>query len=140
MKLITAASVCLAVLACQSPSGTPSAHKGDSIIPAATVAKAPPDTTTLGGNWYLQPVLAADTATGKTPILQFDLTKSRFTGNTGCNTMRGQFWSSKTDSSLSFSDKIIQTRMACPGYNEPAFMKRDRKSTRLNSSHQIISY
>ncbi len=139
MKLITAASVCLAVLACQSPSGTPSAHKGDSIIPAATVAKAPPDTTTLGGNWYLQPVLAADTATGKTPILQFDLTKSRFTGNTGCNTMRGQFWSSKTDSSLSFSDKIIQTRMACPGYNEPAFMKSLKSASHYRLRNGILT-
>jgi heat shock protein HslJ len=84
---------------------------------------APKDTTTLGGVWWLQPVLPSDTAAGKTPYLELDLAKSHFVGNTGCNSMRGEFWFSAQDSSLSFTDKIVQTRMACPGYNEAAFMK-----------------
>lgn len=121
MKLL--AAICLILLvACQSPTGGPAIHKGDSVLPTAIV-KAAPDTTTLGGVWYLQPVLASDTAAGKTPTLKLDLAKSRFAGNTGCNSMHGQFWFSNTDSSLSFSDKIATTKMACPGYNEPAFMK-----------------
>src|ERR1700754_4863181 len=102
MKHISIAA-CLAFLACQSPKNEPAAQKPDSIIPVAAVERSAPDTTTLGGSWYLQPVLPADTASGKTPALNLDVTKSRFTGNTGCNTMRGQFWSSGTDSSLSFS-------------------------------------
>lgn len=121
MKLI--AAFCLLFLcACQSPTSGPAVHKVDTPKPAA-LAKAAPDTTTLGGVWWLQPVLASDTAAGKTPVLQLDPAKSRFSGNTGCNTMHGQCWFSNTDSSLSFSDKIAMTKMACPGYNEAAFIK-----------------
>ena len=78
---------------------------------------------TLNGTWYLQPVLASDTAAGKIPVLRFDLAKSRFSGNTGCNSMGGEFWYSEHDSSLSFNDKLVTTKMACPGYNEGAFLK-----------------
>ncbi|HEY4109661.1 META domain-containing protein [Puia sp.] len=138
MKLI-AVTVSLAFLACQSPASGPSAHKGDSVVPAAAVTKGPPDSTTLGGSWFLQPVLAADTASGKTPILQLDLNKSRFTGNTGCNTMRGQFWYSGKDSSLSFSDKIITTKIACPGYNEPAFMKSLKSATHYRLRNGVMT-
>jgi len=138
MKLIPAVA-CLVLWACQSPTAGPATTKGDSAVPAATAIKAPPDSTTLGGSWYLQPVLAADTAAGKTPTLQLDLTKSRFTGNTGCNSMRGQFWFSKTDSSLSFSDKIIMTRMACPGYNEPAFMKSLKNATHYRLRNGVMT-
>jgi heat shock protein HslJ len=102
-------------------------------------AKPVNDTTSLGGSWYLQPVLAADTAAGRTPTLQLDLAKSRFSGNTGCNTMHGQFWFSKTDSSLSFSDKITMTRMACPGYNEPAFMKSLKSTTHYRLRNGVLT-
>jgi heat shock protein HslJ len=127
----------LAFLACQSPHSDPAARKGDSVLPTA-VKKAAPDTTTLGGGWYLQPVLPADTASGKTPALQLDLAKSRFTGNTGCNTMRGQLWFSKTDSSLSFSDKVVMTRMACVGYNEAAFLKSLKNVTHYRLSNGML--
>jgi len=138
MKLLPFAA-CLAFFACQSPTNQTIVHNGDSVIPAATMRKAAPDTTTLGGSWFLQPVLAADTATGKTPTLQLDMAKSRFSGNTGCNSMRGQFWSGKTDSSLSFSDKIIMTRMACPGFNEPAFMKSLKNVTHYRLNNGVLT-
>jgi len=137
MKLIVAAS--LVILACQSPSTGPSARKGDSVIPAAAVTKIANDTTSLGGKWYLQPVLPADTAAGKTPVLHLDLAKSRFSGNTGCNPMHGQFWFSKTDSSLSFSDKLLTTKMACPGYNEPAFLKSLKNTTHYSLQNGVLT-
>ena len=142
MQRITAA--CLAVLtvsACQSPNGSASKPKGDSILPAAatSVAKAPPDSTTLGGSWWLQPVLPSDTAAGRTPTLHFDLGKSRFTGNTGCNSMRGQFWFSATDSSLSFGDKITLTRIACPGYNEPAFLRSLKNAAHYRLHNGVLT-
>jgi heat shock protein HslJ len=65
--------------------------------------------------------------------------KSRFSGNTGCNTMRGSFWYSPTDSSLSFSDKIITTKMACPGYNEPAFMKSLQHTSHYRLRNGVLS-
>ena len=64
-----------------------------------------------------------DTATGRTPWLDLNLDLSRFSGNTGCNSMHGKFYFSKTDNSLSFGNKIAIAKMACPGYNEPAFLK-----------------
>lgn len=117
--------------ACQSPASGPAvpAPAKDTVVSAVKAASAP-DTTTLGGTWVLQPMLPSDSATGKLPRLDLDLAKSRFSGNTGCNSMHGEFWYSKTDSSLSFSDKIITTKMACPGYNEPAFMKSLRSAGR----------
>lgn len=138
MKLIVATS--LFFLACQTPTVGPTGRKGDSIIPAASVTKIANDTTSLGGSWYLQPVLAADTATGKTPTLQLDLTKSRFSGNTGCNPMHGQFWFSKTDSSLSFSDKMLTTKMACTGYNEPAFLKSLKNTTHYRLQNGVLTF
>jgi heat shock protein HslJ len=117
-----AASCLLLFAACQSPTGKQNAANRDTIVAAATIMTSP-DTTTLGGTWYLQPVLPSDTAAGKTPSLDFNLTKSRFLGNTGCNSMKGEFWFSKTDSSLSFNEKIVTSKMACPGYNERAFIK-----------------
>ena len=98
-----------------------------------------PDTTTLGGKWYLQPVLPSDTATGKIPTLELNLDKSRFSGNTGCNTMHGEFWFSKTDSSVSFSDKMNITKMACPGYNEPAFIKSLRSAGRFRLRNGVLT-
>lgn len=129
MKFIAAACFSFLV-ACQSPTEKPK-HllPAPDTIKAASSVPATPDTTSLGGPWFLQPVLASDTAAGKRPMLLLDLAKSHFSGNTGCNTMRGTFYFSKKDSSLSFSDKIITTKMACPGYNEPAFMKSLRSTT-----------
>ncbi|MEO6314850.1 MAG: META domain-containing protein [Chitinophagaceae bacterium] len=79
------------------------------------------DTVTLAGKWYLQPVLASDTAAGKIPVLQINLSGNSFTGNTGCNNMRGSF--QKTPTSFSFNKNIITTKMLCPGYDEAAFMR-----------------
>jgi heat shock protein HslJ len=79
------------------------------------------DTTTLAGNWFLQPVLTSDTATGTIPRLQFNLNSRRFTGHTGCNNMSGTF--NFTDTSMSFNKDIVSTKMACVGYNEKAFLE-----------------
>jgi heat shock protein HslJ len=139
MKHTAVVSV-LALAACQTPTSGP-AHSlaaRDTVVSVARIA-APPDTTTLGGTWFLQPVLPSDTATGKVPTLVLNLDKSRFMGNTGCNTMHGEFWFSKTDSSLSFSEKISTTKMACPGYNEPAFIKSLRSAGRYRLRNGVLT-
>ena len=79
------------------------------------------DTTTLNGQWFLQPLLPADTAAGKIPELHINLSSGMFSGNTGCNTMQGSF--QKTATSLIFSKDITLTKMNCTGYNEAAFVK-----------------
>ena len=79
------------------------------------------DTTTLGGSWYLIPVLPSDTAAGRLPQLIFNTDASRVTGNTGCNNMSATF--TRTDSSITINGNITLTKMACPGYNEQAFIE-----------------
>jgi heat shock protein HslJ len=135
----------LMLLACQDPAEAPAKQQADTAKQqadtATTVAAALriADTTSLGGPWVLQPVLDSDTATGKIPWLDLDLAKSKFTGNTGCNTMHGQFWFSKTDSSLSFGDKVAAGKMACPGYNEPAFLKSLSNTTHFRLRNGILT-
>jgi heat shock protein HslJ len=136
MKLLCITAIFF-MIACQAPDSVPAKKTDTTKVLAAIPAK--PDSTTLGGGWYLQPVLPSDTATGKTAQLQLDLAKSRFTGNTGCNPMHGEFWYSKNDSSLSFSDKIITTKMACPGYNEGAFIKSLQHATHFRLRDGVLS-
>jgi heat shock protein HslJ len=75
----------------------------------------------LNGTWYLIPSLPSDTAAGRIPTISFNPKTHKFTGNSGCNSMRGDFQSA--DSSLKFSEQIILGKMACPGFNEAAFIK-----------------
>jgi heat shock protein HslJ len=91
---------------------------------------------TLSGKWLLQPVLASDTASGKIPTINFDLTKHTFTGNTGCNTMSGSFII-KADS-LRFNEQMISTQMACPGYNEKAFFDNLVKTNRYQIKEGVL--
>jgi heat shock protein HslJ len=53
--------------------------------------------------------------------------------------MHGKFWFSNTDSSLSFSDKIALTRMACPGYNEAAFLKSLKSATHFRLRAGVLT-
>ncbi|HEV2483668.1 MAG TPA: META domain-containing protein [Puia sp.] len=131
----------LVFAACQNSGPAHTAKTPDTLATVARVGTppAPPDTTTLGGMWYLQPMLPSDTATGKIPTLDLNLDKSRFSGNTGCNKMHGEFWFSKTDSSLSFSDRMNITRMSCPGYDEPAFIKSLRSAGRYRLRNGVLT-
>lgn len=88
------------------------------------------DTTSLSGRWYLEAALPSDTAAGKTPWIDLNMELGNFTGNSGCNSMHGKFYFSKTDSSISFNDKIVLGRMMCQGYNEAAFLKSLKNTAR----------
>ncbi len=97
-----------------------------------------PDSTTLNGEWFLQPVLPSDTATGRIPTLVINLNKSSFSGNTGCNRMSGTF--TRTDTSFQFSDKIMLTKMACPGYNEKEFIESLLRATRYKFDNGVLVF
>jgi heat shock protein HslJ len=92
-------------------------------LPASAQQKgnALPGKAGLQGKWYLEPVLASDTAAGRVPVIIFDVAHGHFSGNTGCNSMRGSFRAS--DSTITFDERIISTKMMCVGYNEDAFLK-----------------
>ena len=83
---------------------------------------------TLEGAWQLEPVLPSDTAAGKIPTIVFDLTTKKFQGNTGCNNMSGNFYTS--GDSISFNEQILMTKMACPGYNEQGFIESLTRTNR----------
>ena len=117
------------MLACQQPQAKNASVPRDTITKDAVITAAAPkrsvilDSTALDGSWYLQPVLPSDTAAGNRATIEFNVKKAHFAGNTGCNNMNGKYYFSIVDSSLSFSDKIVTTKMACPGFNERAFLK-----------------
>lgn len=126
---------------CQNAGPAHTAKTDDTLATVARIGTPPGqrDTTTLGGMWYLQPMLPSDTAAGKVPTLDLNLEKSRFSGNTGCNNMHGEFWFSKTDSSLSFGDKMNITKKSCTGYNEPAFIKSLRSAGRYRLRDGVLT-
>lgn len=141
LKVMTAACMLLA-LACQQPEAKKITKDSTATTAMASniqVKQTPPDSTVLEGSWYLQPVLPSDTAAGKRPTLQLDVKKSRFTGNTGCNNMNGKFWFSAADSSISFSEKMVTTKMACPGYNEKAFLKSLLQVTHFKVQNGVMT-
>lgn len=104
--------------------------------PLAIYNTAISDTISLNGQWFLQPFLASDTATGKFPELRMNLSSGSFTGNTGCNTMRGSF--QKTDSSLVFNQNIVVTKMSCTGYDEAAFIRNLLRTNRYRFEKGVL--
>lgn len=78
------------------------------------------DSAGLSGEWWLQPALPSDTATGHTPYIMFNLEQKTFKGFTGCNQMSGNFHVSANV--IAFDRNISLTRVACEGYNEKEFV------------------
>lgn len=92
------------------------------IKPAAeSINKKSWSVSDLEGKWYLQSDPVNDSSNNRIPEIQFDIKQNRFSGTTGCNQMSGSFIAD--DSTLHFSDKMITTRMFCPGYDEPSFLQ-----------------
>jgi len=75
----------------------------------------------LAGKWYLQRDFTNDSANLRIPEIKFDIMQNRFSGSTGCNQMSGSFM--VNEKTLHISDKMIITRMFCPGYDEMNFLK-----------------
>ncbi len=83
--------------------------------------RASTNAASLQGKWYLQAVLPSDTSAGRVPEINFDVHQNHFSGNTGCNAMRGNVHI--TDSTIAFDEQVVTTKMLCTGYNEQAFLK-----------------
>jgi heat shock protein HslJ len=103
---------------------------------SSIAAYSTPADTSLNGEWFLQPVLASDTAAGKYPSIKFNVAKGTFTGHTGCNRMNGTF--SRTDTSLTINEHIALTKMVCPGFNEAAFLKTLLNTNRYKRDNEIL--
>lgn len=74
------------------------------------------------GSWELKEIFGEPLDTGeftKIPVLNFDKTEGRVSGNSGCNSMSGSY--SIKEDKITFGP-IAQTKMACPGSGEGKFM------------------
>jgi heat shock protein HslJ len=131
MKHLILAGLMLSVLACQSKMPSTTFVKDSTLRTVAII-----DSTTIQGRWKLMPVLSSDTAAGKIPEINFDLKTNRFSGNSGCNAMSGTFIINKD--ALSFNKDIILTKMACPGYNEKAFLESLGRTNRYQIKNGVL--
>ena len=120
MNIFISAVLIILVTSCNNTSHKESGNI-DTVSSITDTAVVQSKNITLEGAWQLEPVLPSDTAAGKIPTIVFDLTTKKFQGNTGCNNMSGNFYTS--GDSISFNEQILMTKMACPGYNEQGFIE-----------------
>ncbi len=128
MKFLQAIFLTAALTGCGNQAET--GNTRDSIVAHDLVRATSTSQTedSLAGRWSLIPALPSDTATGRIPYLVFNLTNMKVTGNTGCNNFSGSF--AKDNSSLSFDSNFVSTKMACPGYDESAFIRNLLRTNR----------
>ena len=69
----------------------------------------------LNGTWQLQMLFASDNNWAKTPYININSADKTFSGNSGCNSIRGKFI--MNDSYLGFDKDILSTKMACTDPN-----------------------
>lgn len=93
---------------------------GSRVVAQANPKKIIIDSAGLAGEWWLQPALPSDTATGHIPYIVFNLEQKTFKGFTGCNQMSGKFRVSANV--IAFDRNVSLTRVACEGYNEKEFV------------------
>ncbi|HXD77492.1 MAG TPA: META domain-containing protein [Puia sp.] len=125
------------LLACNSSSNVSPDTPKDSVPPVPN-RPSTKDTTTLAGTWYLEPVPPTDTTTAELPRIRFVPEVGRFNGFTGCNAMRGTFYFSRKDSSISFGDKIVVGRKLCRGYNESALLSALKRTGRFQLHNDVL--
>lgn len=144
-KIFSIILICIAAVGCQST------QTNNEISPDSTAitnlsadtnqvdsSMMTKDTTSLAGQWFLMAVLSSDTAAGKIPEINFNLSGASFTGNTGCNRMSGKF--QRTDSSIVFDKNFMTTKMACTGYNEDAFLKNLLRVNRFRFESNMLIF
>jgi heat shock protein HslJ len=105
---------------------------------AQVVSKALSDSSQLSGDWWLLPVLPSDTVTGHLPKINFDLSKQRFSGFTGCNQISGSF--RIAGDVISFDKNLTMTRMACEGYNEKDFIANLLRITHYELKNGVLVF
>lgn len=79
-----------------------------------------PMAASLNGNWQLQMLFATDNNWTKAPNININLSDHTFSGNSGCNIIKGKF--TLDDNYISFDKNILSTKMACPGSYEKTFL------------------
>ena len=75
----------------------------------------------LTGSWQLQMLFASDTNWARHPFINLNLEDRSFSGNSGCNSIRGKFTVSN-ENYIAFDKNFVSTKMACPGSFEKSFL------------------
>lgn len=124
-KVILVIAVAFSFIACHS-----SKKSSENII----VEKN--NTASLTGSWQLQMLFASDNKWERIPYINFNIADKTFSGNSGCNSIRGKF---TTDGNyIGFDKNFISTKMACPGSNEIAFLSALLKINRYSINKDML--
>jgi len=92
----------------------------------------PSNYTKLEGSWELNYISGPRIAfeglyPERKPVISFDLTEKRVSGNNSCNSFNGPL--NADDVKISFNEPMAVTKMACPGEGERVFMETLRTVT-----------
>ena len=77
-------------------------------------------TQSLNGNWQLEMLFSSDNSWSKQPFINININDKTFSGNSGCNSIRGKF--TIAENYIGFDKNIVSTKMACRGSYEKTFL------------------
>jgi len=91
----------------------------------------------LSGTWELNYISGPRIAfnglyPAKRPIIKFEVSDKRFSGNTSCNSFSGALVAD--DTTINFTGPIMMTKMACPGEGEATFVEMLKKVSHYDIS------
>jgi heat shock protein HslJ len=72
------------------------------------------------------------------PVIEFNTREKKFSGNTSCNSFSGTLVAD--DSTISFSEPLTMTKMACPGEGEAMFIQTLQKVNTYSVSNDTTLY
>ena len=72
------------------------------------------------------------------PIIEFNTREKKFSGNTSCNSFSGTLVAD--DSTISFNEPLMMTKMACPGEGEATFVQTLQKVNTYSVSNDSTLY
>ncbi|WP_276090880.1 META domain-containing protein [Pedobacter sp. JY14-1] len=80
----------------------------------------------LSGTWELNYISGPRIAfnglyPAKKPVIKFEVSEKRFSGNTSCNSFSGAL--AADDTTINFTKPFMMTKMACPGEGEATFLE-----------------
>ncbi len=84
----------------------------------------------LNGNWQLELLFASNNKWTDIPYVELNVADKTFTGNTGCNSMKGSF--TVNGDFFVFDKQIVTTKKACVNYNENVFISALLKINQYN--------
>jgi|GEM_PF-1026457 len=143
-SVIALCALCATVFmipACKSSSKTKAAEAGSGEeMPTGGIKPLKPSNyTRLEGSWELNYISGPRIAfeglyPERKPEISFNTAEKRVSGYNGCNQFNGPL--NADDVKISFSEPMMQTKMACPGEGERVFMETLKTVTSYDASEE----